>query len=129
MRLLARQMSGPVPSPSMNGTIGWLGTLRRPSVISMRWPSLGGVNCSSTDIGRPSCGTARTQTASSVAQIVMWWQIARPGALTRRYRAAYARCGLLVRPAVRYAFCDHTGTQPLPTGPTQPGVYGHRPAD
>src|SRR5439155_13720385 len=55
--------------------------------------------------------------------------IARPAVLTRRYRAAYARCGLLVRPAVRGAFCDHTGTQPLPTGPTQPGVYGHRPAD
>src|SRR4051812_29135116 len=30
-RTLARQMSGPVPSPSMNGMIGWLGTSRVPS--------------------------------------------------------------------------------------------------
>src|SRR2546422_7565457 len=28
---LARQMSGPVPSPSMKGRMGWEGTSRRPS--------------------------------------------------------------------------------------------------
>src|SRR5207247_11374832 len=28
---LARQMSGPVPSPSMKGMMGWEGTSRRPS--------------------------------------------------------------------------------------------------
>src|SRR5688572_252316 len=34
----ARQMSGPVPSPSMNGMIGWSGTFSLPLAIEMVWP-------------------------------------------------------------------------------------------
>ena len=41
-RTLARQMSGPVPSPSMNGTIGSSGTMRRPSCVVIAVPSVGG---------------------------------------------------------------------------------------
>src|SRR5207245_7513297 len=39
---LARQMSGPVPSPSMNGTIGSSGTVRRPSRRVIAVPLVGG---------------------------------------------------------------------------------------
>jgi len=43
----ARQMSGPVPSPSMNGMMGWSGTCRWPSWMVMGVPSLGttGTQC------------------------------------------------------------------------------------
>src|SRR5207245_7000788 len=41
-RTLARQMSGPVPSPSMNGTIGSSGTVRRPSRRVIAVPLVGG---------------------------------------------------------------------------------------
>src|SRR5258706_5683965 len=34
-------MSGPVPSPSMKGMIGRSGTVRRPSLCSIAWPSCG----------------------------------------------------------------------------------------
>ena len=37
-------MSGPVPSPSMNGMIGLSGTLSRPSTMVMVSPPAGGVN-------------------------------------------------------------------------------------
>src|SRR5262249_25767670 len=40
-RTLARQMSGPVPSPSMNGTIGSSGTTMRPSRREMAVPLVG----------------------------------------------------------------------------------------
>ena len=36
-------MSGPVPSPSMNGMIGWAGTLRMPSAMVIFSPPAGGV--------------------------------------------------------------------------------------
>src|SRR6267378_6524160 len=39
-RCEARQMSGPVPSPSMNGRIGWSGTLRRPPDRVIAFPFL-----------------------------------------------------------------------------------------
>ena len=42
-RWAALQMSGPIPSPSMNGMIGWLGTSSLPSSSVMAWPSEGGV--------------------------------------------------------------------------------------
>src|ERR1700694_6049337 len=34
-------MSGPVPSPSMNGTIGWSGTVSRAFFSSIGWPFSG----------------------------------------------------------------------------------------
>src|SRR6185437_2589885 len=37
----ARQMSGPVPSPSMNGTMGSVGTDNLPSRIVIGWPAGG----------------------------------------------------------------------------------------
>src|SRR3954470_24839297 len=43
-RTLARQMSGPVPSPSMNGMIGLSGTLSRPLCREMEVPVVGGVS-------------------------------------------------------------------------------------
>src|SRR3972149_2561146 len=42
MRCEARQMSGPVPSPSMKGRIGVAGTCRRPSAMRIASPSRGG---------------------------------------------------------------------------------------
>ena len=42
-RTLARQMSGPVPSPSMNGMIGRSGTCSLPLLMEIVWPSAGGV--------------------------------------------------------------------------------------
>src|SRR5688572_25666795 len=38
-RTEARQMSGPVPSPSMNGMMGWSGTIQCPSRNSIRAPA------------------------------------------------------------------------------------------
>src|SRR5215813_2044147 len=46
-RTEARQMSGPVPSPSMKGMIGWSGTLRRPCEIVILAPPEGGVRVGS----------------------------------------------------------------------------------
>src|SRR5580704_16221921 len=43
-RTLARQISGPVPSPSMKGTIGLSGTTRRPLLMDILAPSAGAVN-------------------------------------------------------------------------------------
>src|SRR5690242_14812473 len=40
----ARQMSGPVPSPSMKGMMGWSGTASLPRVMVMRCPAGGGCN-------------------------------------------------------------------------------------
>ncbi len=40
-RTLARQMSGPVPSPSMNGKMGWSGTLSTPLLIVICCPPSG----------------------------------------------------------------------------------------
>src|SRR2546426_10843733 len=123
MRLLARQMSGPVPSPSMNGTIGWLGTLRRPSVISMRWPSLGGVNCSSTDIGRPSWphlrhGTNRVK-CSAIAPGSQTWgdDLDAPPAC-----AVCSSLDYWSDQQSEATLRGHAGTEALPTGPAQPGV-------
>src|SRR5258705_5370151 len=42
-RTLARQMSGPVPSPSMNGMPGRSGTTNLPAVMEIFWPAGGGV--------------------------------------------------------------------------------------
>src|SRR5262245_60749011 len=42
-RTLARQMSGPVPSPSMKGMIGWSGTLSLPFAMVIFLPCAGGV--------------------------------------------------------------------------------------
>src|SRR3954468_1126930 len=42
-RTLARQISGPVPSPSMNGMIGLSGTTSLPSIRLMGAPLVGGV--------------------------------------------------------------------------------------
>src|SRR2546427_5688126 len=118
MRLLARQMSGPVPSPSMNGTMGWLGTLRRPSLISMRWPSLGGVNCSSTDIGRPSrphLQHCTAQTASSVAQSP-WGRKHGAVNLTRLLRSRYSPIwitGQTSSPRSPVATQEHSLFQPV----------------
>ena len=42
MCMEAAVMSGPMPSPSMNGMIGWSGTIRLPSGFAvMRSPSTG----------------------------------------------------------------------------------------
>jgi len=42
-RTLARQISGPVPSPSMNGTIGFCGTISLPLLTVIFAPCVGGV--------------------------------------------------------------------------------------
>jgi hypothetical protein len=44
-RTAARQMSGPVPSPSMNGMIGRSGTWSVPSAYPMGCPSAGTFAC------------------------------------------------------------------------------------
>ena len=43
-------MSGPVPSPSMNGMIGWSGTVSLPSWIVIFWPCGGTFSLSAVDI-------------------------------------------------------------------------------
>jgi hypothetical protein len=42
-RTLARQMSAPVPSPSMKGMIGWSGTASLPFLMVIFSPVAGGV--------------------------------------------------------------------------------------
>src|SRR5665213_1006120 len=49
-RTLARQMSGPVPSPSINGTIGLSGTVSCPLRCVIGAPSAGGVSEVELDI-------------------------------------------------------------------------------
>ena len=49
-RTEARQMSGPVPSPSMKGMIGWSGTLSLPFWIVIFWPCAGTLSLSAVDI-------------------------------------------------------------------------------
>jgi hypothetical protein len=44
MRTLARQMSGPVPSPSMKGMIGSSGTIRRPPLRVIAVPAVGALS-------------------------------------------------------------------------------------
>src|SRR3990170_7892857 len=51
MRCEARQMSGPVPSPSMKGRIGVAGTCRRPSAMRIASPSRGGFSVSRVNMG------------------------------------------------------------------------------
>src|SRR5436853_309017 len=64
-RRAARQMSGPVPSPSMKGMMGWLGTTQRPSRYSMRSPmarqsTRPGRGCARRNVGRTLEAMRRT---------------------------------------------------------------------
>ncbi len=43
-------MSGPVPSPSMNGMIGWSGTASLPFEIVIFWPCGGTSSLTAVDI-------------------------------------------------------------------------------
>ncbi len=45
-------MSGPVPSPSMNGMIGWSGTCSRPLLMVIFWPSAGTLSLTVLGIAR-----------------------------------------------------------------------------
>src|SRR6185503_5001848 len=53
-RTEARQMSGPVPSPSMNGMIGWSGTASLPLAIVIFCPCAGTLSLRAVDIGKGS---------------------------------------------------------------------------
>src|SRR5215467_9122593 len=75
-RTLARQMSGPVPSPSMKGMIGFSGTRSLPSCMPIFAPCGGGVifELASVDIegalleGNPGAGGAgRAMLAQGIA--------------------------------------------------------------
>src|SRR6185295_4673116 len=63
----AFQMSGPVPSPSMNGRIGWSGTLRVPEEdMVMASPDLGASN---VGMKRPRSSTGRERSPKASRRI------------------------------------------------------------
>ena len=72
-RTLAFQMSGPVPSPSMKGTIGSSGTTSSPPRRVIAAPSVGGVRCTNCciDVSRsdqPSLDLAGSHTRRRLVQ-------------------------------------------------------------
>ena len=58
-RTEARQMSGPVPSPSTKGMTGWLGTLSTPWSNAIASPSDGRVAKRYVAMRKPGCGDGR----------------------------------------------------------------------
>ena len=72
-RTLAFQMSGPVPSPSMKGTMGASGTTSSPPRRVIAAPSVGGVRCTNCcmDVSRsdqPSLDLAGSHTRRRLVQ-------------------------------------------------------------
>src|SRR6266850_754036 len=117
-RRAARQMSGPVPSPSIKGMMGWFGTTQRPSRYSMRSPM-------ARQSTRPGRGCARRNVARtleamrSTPRLILFtlaaacWLAAGPGGSTTRallachhYAAHHAAGGHHTLPSDGPCFCD-----------------------
>src|SRR5207237_970596 len=86
-RRAARQMSGPVPSPSMKGMMGWLGTTQRPSRYSMRSPmarqsTRPGRGCARRNVGRTLEAMRRTPRLILFTLAAACWLAAGPGGAT-----------------------------------------------
>src|SRR2546422_983774 len=86
-RRAARQMSGPVPSPSMKGMMGWLGTTQRPSRYSMRSPmarqsTRPGRGCARRNVGRTLEAMRRTLRLILFTLAAACWLAAGPGGAT-----------------------------------------------
>src|SRR3989441_11672136 len=117
-RRAARQISGPVPSPSMKGMMGCVGTTQRPSRYSMRSPM-------ARQSTRPGRGCARRNSGRtleamrSAPRLVLFtlaaacWLFAGPGGATSRALLAchhhathHAAGGHHTLPSDGPCFCD-----------------------
>src|SRR5713101_2979092 len=88
-RRAARQMSGPVPSPSMKGMMGWVGTTQRPSRYSMRSPmarqsTRPGRGCARRNVDRTLEAMRSTPRLILFTLAAACWLAAGPGGATTR---------------------------------------------
>src|SRR5436190_1634533 len=91
--------SGPIPSPSIMGRIGSSGTFRRPSAITILWPSEGGLNFKrSAGIGGAGRnGRARLRMAVGPHDL---WSI---GTYTDSFGPTYQSRGRMIRLSSQYS--------------------------